>query len=790
MIDPQGKNIVVLSEFERARKGLSPTESSLLDDSRDMALHMLSRAIGEMFDKAGDELFELAEKASFRDVQTLYLDAMAQVRDRRQAVETQFRRRFQDAYNRVTRGNGDLQKAFGLGGDGLELSLVEPDDLEESLAVADMANKIREICGKELFALDKRMGHLLHDPELEFIDNPLSPETIGKAFMDACKDLDASIKVKLIIVSLFNTHMPNAVQGMYQDVNGHLAEKGVLPKIRAGLRKPASPLPASSGTGAGHGPVGEEVFATLRQLMGMARGGMPVVGASMGETGSGGPGMAAGHGVPTAEMMQALTRIQQGQAPEGAEGGPASMLDMAMLAAGTTNVLREIKASGVGRDMAELDAMTLDIVAMLFDYILDDKSIPDGMKALIGRLQIPVLKVAMLDKRFFSQKTHPTRRFLDTLADTAVGWTEEDDPDRLLHDKVETLVHRILAEFNDDVELFEEVLRDLESFLLEQEERARAHAERSALVIHERERREFGRIMALDAVRERIVQPGVPELVRLFLSDHWWIALADIHAKEGPESEAWAEALQTMDDLVWSVLPKRTAEDRKRLVGILPGLLKRLQRGMEAAAVAAQSRDDFFSKLVRAHADAVKSGMQAAKEPAEENLAEPVRSLPSLAALDRTLSEPGAVELVAVSTPDYVEEIPTLHDALFERSFSEPAESPETEVELGLADSYLDEQGETGGDAFEMAVKGLKRGAWVDFIQDDGAVLRAKLAWVSPLKGVYLFTNRLGLKAVSISPEGLAVKLREGKATLIDAAPLLDRAVNNLVEGLSRSRPE
>ena len=45
----------------------------------------------------------------------------------------------------------------------------------------------------------------------------------------------------------------------------------------------------------------------------------------------------------------------------------------------------------------------------------DSGVIPDAIKALIGRLQIPILKVAILDKKFFSNKTHPTRKLLDSL---------------------------------------------------------------------------------------------------------------------------------------------------------------------------------------------------------------------------------------------------------------------------------------------------------------------------------------------------------------------------------------
>jgi hypothetical protein len=89
-------------------------------------------------------------------------------------------------------------------------------------------------------------------------------------------------------------------------------------------------------------------------------------------------------------------------------------------------------------------------------------------------------------------------------------------------------------------------------------------------------------------------------------------------------------------------------------------------------------------------------------------------------------------------------------------------------------------------DEYESRVQQLKRGTWIEYQLEDGTSARAKLAWVSPLKGIYLFTNRLGQRAMSINGEGLAAKLREGQARVIDNVPLMERAVNNLLERLQQ----
>jgi hypothetical protein len=81
----------------------------------------------------------------------------------------------------------------------------------------------------------------------------------------------------------------------------------------------------------------------------------------------------------------------------------------------------------------------------------------------------------------------------------------------------------------------------------------------------------------------------------------------------------------------------------------------------------------------------------------------------------------------------------------------------------------------------------LQRGVWVEFARPVGAPARARLTWISPNKGVYLFTNPAsGANAVSISPEALAEQMRLGQARVIDEAPLVDRAVDSMLQNLRK----
>src|SRR5262249_62321989 len=123
---------------------------------------------------------------------------------------------------------------------------------------------------------------------------------------------------------------------------------------------------------------------------------------------------------------------------------------------------RELKGTSVGSGMGQVEVATLDIMTMLFDQIFDDRKIPNSMRWLIGRLQIPMLKVAILDKTFFSTRTHPARQMLDTLGEIAVGLPAHIDSSNPLYQRVETIVEKLIAGFADRLEIFDIVRQKLE----------------------------------------------------------------------------------------------------------------------------------------------------------------------------------------------------------------------------------------------------------------------------------------------------------------------------------------
>lgn len=826
--------VVPLRQDEAEQKAASKPESlAMLSTCRDLAADLLSKSLIAMLDKIEESLYDLAEGATDREAQNMYMQARGEAQNKRSAIEVEFRRKFVDGFNRMLGGKRAPKAGFdSLDLENMELSLVAQDDYEENMTASNIAAKLKNACGDELQALNQRIGSLMSMPEPDSPDNPMSPQAIVEAFRAACKQIESDLNVRLLVLKQFEQVAGDNVSNVYQDVNKFLIQRNILPilpKAAVRRRKPgqeritrgasfgaaeqagggsigdlAAAMQGAAAMGAGDMPsyaVGneQELIATLQHLMSLnqmmqqTQAGMmapPMSGAAgagiataapMGSEAAA-PSLASLSGNLGQSFLDALNQLQQGNAI-GAMSDVGE-LDFNDLINGSGNVLHQIKTTSLASSLGHLDAMTIDIVAMLFDYIFDDRNLPSAMKAQIGRLQIPVLKVAMLDSKFFARKNHPTRKLLDTLSVAALGWNESDGLDDRLYRKIAELVNQIVVGFDENIGIFESTLVDLQTFLVEEERRAAEATEDSAQNLADEERRELVAAMADQAIGERLTQPELPELIRNFIAQQWRVVLIHVALKTEHADEAWRSSVQAMDDLVWSVRPKVGVEERLRLVNLLPRLLKQLEQSTQDAGVERQQREAFFAELVQAHASAIRSGLKQNQPaaPAVAPVVPPAASgakppLPSAAAAEPASVRdpiPEVVPSVVLAAP--AEALPGLLGDLPSMTM-EPALAS-FEVNNLAWDAGLDKY----GDYDDVVANQLKRGSWVEFRSRKGETTRAKLAWVSPRKSRFLFTNRKGENGAEYTLAELVAMFKAGTASLIEGGPLVERAVSDMMD--------
>jgi Protein of unknown function (DUF1631) len=769
--------------------------AKVLRECRDLAVQRLTASFAQILDRVSDLLMDRAGKTDIREEQQLFLDARGTLKGERPALMAEFERQLRRLIDERIAGKAAPKPDFATL-DATKLTLVETASMDESVLTGNITRVVENLCHDELAVLNRGMGHLLGKPDLGSEGNPLGPATIVGAFSEAVQTLKADRKIKFQIMKDLNQGPLGDIATIYADLNQHLTRLNMVPAPgRAGVLNRGGAADRAAAKAAGKAPEAPaaemDIMAMFKRMYGSGTPTAPAPSFGTGPMPMPSPGPAFGAadfpaislpggpqssgpthefaplrptasgyvpGAPiisSADLHEGLTRLQAGQS--GFDVGGAAV-DFSGIPQGLHNVLRDLQESPLGAKANQLESMTIEMVAMLFDFIFETKDLPDGIKALLARLQIPVLKAAMLDGAFFAKKQHPSRLLVNELAQAGLGWAPvmgQDDP---LYKTIDGIVHQILDHFSDDLTIFDEQREVLETFLAEEEKAAEANIQSTADEINQRDRRQIATVVAKAEIEKRVESYPVPNFLASFLRGKWQSTLEHLYLHEGEESEGWSSGVTTLEDLVWSVQPKRSPDDRRHLVALLPSLLKRLSAGTHNQGWPTQERDAFMANLVEAHAAAVKPSLGA--------VSSPTAAVVEAAKAQAEMAKAAGDEALAAKAEALVEAMT--------QAEPEPVE-PERET---IDDDYL-----------EIA-RSLERGMWIEFESDEGQLAFAKLAWVSPLRGTYLFTNRQGQKALSMTADELAERFRADRARVVEAEPLIDRAFSSMMTQIEHRFPE
>jgi hypothetical protein len=698
---------------------------ALLVKCRDLAAGGLGDAVAAMLAKADEALAERITKTQDREQQKRLQEARELAKAKGADLEQQFHQRFLAEFQQ--RGNKARQTGGGFADadlSSMELSLVADEDLAETLKFNELAAKLRRLCEDEANALDQRVGVLLGDADLQPEANPLGPNAICDAYKHACQAVIESAEMRALFLELFDALVLESINPVYAGLNDLLVQNSILPKIRYGAPKKEQKKKRKSRDGDADDdePDTQDLFAMLQKLAG--------------SQGGGGSGVGGAPLVEGAALLNSLTQLQlDGLAALGAGAtlptGPIT---------GTTNVLHEIKSSQVGAAMGQVDAMTLDVVAMLFDQLFDDPKIPLGAKGLIGRLQIPVLKVAIADKSFFQKKDHPVRRLLDTLGEIAIRLPADFNTGSALFGHLETIIQGLVTEYEDDVEIFNVVREQLVALMAREDRRIEDEARAASQRIIQEEALAVAKDAAQAELATRVQAASLPGAVIEFLIEHWQRLMMLIHVRRGPDSEPWKRALEVMDQLVWSVQPKEGGEERRKLMVAIPPLLKGLGAGLAAAGTADEVREAFFADLMRFHTAILSAPPKGAAPPQELNLT-PGKSLDFSAPV--TMRNPFGEGEVKVA---------------------------------GMAAELADDK--AGRRRWDPSnPDNLKVGDWLEFKEPaaEGAEAKparpARLIFVTPRRTRYVFCDRGEKDYIECTRAEISRRLKAGEAVLMEDEP-------------------
>ncbi|OZB20660.1 MAG: hypothetical protein B7X58_00485 [Marinobacter sp. 34-60-7] len=703
---------------------------------RDTVVAGLGDLLQGAFDAVDDSLFELANNARSNNEQNRYFEAMREIRIKRKGVERHFQNAVAQFFAEPPRAGHPQTDDHSTAASADTLSLVGNDDLEEQVALNAMITKAKAHFQGPLIQLQARFSEVYPGASDEAPVNPMSPEHLCSAFTEAIQALEIQIRERLIVLKQFDRYVVSNLGMLLDEANRILVQAGIIPNFRyhgkagqqhksAGQKPAATDAPvATEGTATRQEIAQEEslVFDQIRQMLAVQRAnaGIPARSAD--------PSLRVVGGRELSDLLSALP-LQTGYADtEDLSTGEPVTIDL-------RQVVQQLLAQQAANDgrkpaLSEVDEDLINLVSMLFEFILDDYNLSAPVQVLISRLQIPILKVVIKDKAFFSKANHPARKLLNSLARAGIGWSSSDEKTRdKLYGQIHNVVQRILDEFDGDIHLFETLNSEFDQFL-ERENR------KASLVEQRTRESERGRIKSQKAqeavdqlLKEKVARYKLPESVHDILINGWSRVMFLAYLRDDSEHR-WHETAKVVDDLIWCLHPHEEDDERDQWVRVVPGLLKALRAGLEEVSYNATRLDQMMGQL-------------------KHELAEAFRTNAAIEA--RKDAEP------------QVEEPPTVHQTAVER-------------QQELEDAAIAE--------FVTRIDTLEIGNWVEFRLVNGASFRCKLSAVIDEADCFVFVNRMGLKVIEKTRVELAHEMRRGRLTLLEQGALIDRALNAVVGSL------
>lgn len=733
---------IVSSDLPSKQKSAIPP---VLHTLRQQSKRQLDELIQGLFNNADDALYEMADRSHTEDGQTMYFESMRQLRLQRNQISKQFIAEFYKGFEQAftPQDEEDAEVDFEEIVD--NISLVDNDELEVAVAIAGIVSKVTGQFSVPIMQLTERIDTLCDCRTITERLNPLGPERLSAAFVTSIGSLELDIKVLIILLKLFERFVMEELGPIFEQSNKMLIDAGVLPDLKEvhkksrkspGRQDPTGSVDGQTPSGTSTGQEGE-VFVNSGSDFGVIQS---LLAATRPETTTPSPG-GGGPDISTDQLLSALSAAQSDvhDGPINIDQLPPAMDLRQILVTKAGDIVGQGKAN-----IGQADDDVVNFVGMLFDYILDDPNLAIPMKALIARLQIPIVKIAIVDKSFFEKSDHPARQLLNELSSAGIGWSNTAELKRdATYDKVESIVIRVMKGSAQDVNLYDELLTDLRASVNTDHQR-RSRVEQR---VKESERGKAKTTAAKETVQKLINQKAcgmrLPPAVGQFISDTWSKVLVYLCVKNGTKSSEWQHSVQVLDNLLWCLQPLANVDDLAKRDAIIPELISHLHSGMDTINLAEATRDEQIECL-------------------EFQLHEISRH-------DRAYLEEDAPQ-----------------DDIFANDFKELDEI----VLVESVSSREDSVSESVDAQFLDQIKGLHEGTWVEMIQEDDTRLRCRLAAIVQPGNRYVFVNRRGMKVAQKSRKELALDLERKLLNILDESEVFDRALQAVIGTLRNMRSE
>ncbi len=793
-------------------------------------------------DALEDAVYDLAGASESEKDKNRYFDQLESIKTQQDHLIDVFLESFNQASRRFIEGNYlyvnvDEEQEQEQEKPALSLSLVEDNTLDEFLARDNLVSKCEINCNTNLYGLEQRFAKLAGVASLKTIEVPISPIVIVDSYRKSFEAIDTKLKMcthfRLMLYIIFDRNVLKNLNEVYNDINEYLSSNGIIKHISFGFNNNPNehkedeidltmqnlsldekveiinPNTQFSLTdiedientkNLSH--VQNKNFDSSYQLisdilsnkasntkssalnttalaLGNNTNNNSVKNGSTDQDNKFNPELSSNNGTQALNVSSELLEKFNQQADKLSQldtGNSGNLSNTARneepvnvdILIKTLNSLQNVDFSKISlseknkspeevkkdfidelsKDNNEVienkDMQAIDLIVLLFKYIVDDRNLPDATQVILSHLQIPYLKIALQDSNLFSDKTHPARVLLNDLSIASVGWSREVDEKGVFLDEIKAISQKIVNNETYSDEYFNDLIDEFSAFNKNLKESTKKVQDQTNEKLHKKEKLIQAKKVAAEVLINKMTNKKMPKLFKDILLGSWLYILVLTDIKHSRTSDEYKDKVDFINNLIALA---HFSEEVTITKTQIDDLLRQYIKGL---------------KLVTFNKEIVKKKLLKLKK----QLVDIHFNLD----LEATESETESQEIIGLAEIQDHE--------LGVVSYIKEEEARSTANENIVVD-----------DASLNLVKSMQVGDWLIFndLDESNKTIEAKLSWISPITGKYLFVLASGLKYKDIIPQQIAMGLTDKTIVMVEKEPIFDRAMQSIANTLQAS---
>jgi hypothetical protein len=384
--------------------------------------------------------------------------------------------------------------------------------------------------------------------------------------------------------------------------------------------------------------------------------------------------------------------------------------------------------TSISKSLNAIDGRTVDFVEMLFGAFLRDTNISPAIKSLLLELQIPLIKVAMLDAQFFQNNKHTARNVLDTMAHLGIGI---EDQENTLFKTMQLIVQQLQTTFEQNLTSFSTALTALNRLKSIEEDKTGKQEEETQKAIF----KEHARQVILNELQKHTYKRVIQKELKPLILKQWSTVMYQRFLKHGKDSSEWNEIITLLKHMIYSVQPITTTVQWMLLNADSDNLIEEIQTLLQSTRLSPGSIDASMSALREIHSYLLENS-------------EFYQEAPEYSAPDISLDEVMA---------ESIEEMP-------EENTGEP---PHAQIARLPGD--------------------VKQGVWFEIYNGDNRALRrVKLSVILFDEAKLIFVDRHGNKVIEKLANEFVEELKASKSRIIADHSIFNHALGQVINSILR----